>query len=241
MKILLSSILFSFLTSGCTKQAAMINEQAINQATNPSGGTGNFTYLALGDSYTIGEAVKQTESFPYQLQSLLKNQNISVAYPKIIATTGWTTDELQAAIKKENLTGTYHFVTLLIGVNNQYRGYPISTYKKEFAELLQTAIAYAGGNKSKVFVVSIPDWGVTPFGKNSGKNPQTIADEIDSFNTANQEITLAADVSYTDITPESRNAATDPSLVASDGLHPSGKMYTEWATALLTKVGAVLK
>ncbi|QDW27094.1 SGNH/GDSL hydrolase family protein [Pedobacter sp. KBS0701] len=241
MKILLSAILFSFLTSGCTKRAPMINEPAINQATNPSNGTGNFTYLALGDSYTIGEAVKQTESFPYQLQSLLKNQNINVANPKIIATTGWTTDELQAAIKKENLTGTYSFVTLLIGVNNQYRGYPISTYKKEFAELLQTAIAFAGGNKSKVFVVSIPDWGVTPFGKNSGKSPQTIASEIDSFNGANQEITLAAGVTYTNITPASRNAATDSSLVASDGLHPSGKMYTEWATALLTKVTVVLK
>jgi len=241
MKILLSAILFSFLTSGCTKQAPMINEPAINQATNPSSGTGNFTYLALGDSYTIGEAVKQTESFPYQLQSLLKNQNINVANPKIIATTGWTTDELQTAIKKENLNGSYSFVTLLIGVNNQYRDYPISTYKKEFAELLQTAINYAGGNKSRVFVVSIPDWGVTPFGKNSGRNPQTIASEIDNFNAANQEITLAAGINYTNITPASRNATTDISLIADDGLHPSAKMYGQWAGALLTKVGPMLK
>jgi len=241
MKILLSAILFSFLTSGCTKQAPMINEPAINQATNPSSGTENFTYLALGDSYTIGEAVKQTESFPYQLQSLLKNQNINVANPKIIATTGWTTDELQAAIKKENLTGSYSFVTLLIGVNNQYRGYPISTYKKEFAELLQTAINYAGGNKSRVFVVSIPDWGVTPFGKNSARNPQTIASEIDNFNAANQEITLAAGINYTNITPASRNATTDISLIADDGLHPSAKMYGQWAGALLTKVAPMLK
>lgn len=241
MKILLSAILFSFLTSGCTKQAPMINEPAINQATNPSNGKGNFTYLALGDSYTIGEAVKQTESFPYQLQSLLKTQGINVTDPKIIAVTGWTTDELQAAIKKENLTATYSFVTLLIGVNNQYRGYPINTYKKEFTELLQTAIAFAGGNKNKVFVVSIPDWGATPFGQNSGRNPQTIASEIDSFNTANQEITLSAGVNYTNITPASRNAAVDLSLVASDGLHPSAKMYTQWATALLPKVANVLK
>lgn len=219
----------------------MINEPAINQATNPSSGTGNFTYLALGDSYTIGEAVKQTESFPYQLQSLLKNQNINVANPKIIATTGWTTDELQAAIKKENLTGSYSFVTLLIGVNNQYRGYPISTYKKEFAELLQTAINYAGGNKSRVFVVSIPDWGVTPFGKNSGRNVQTIASEIDNFNAANQEMTLAAGINYTNITPASRNATTDISLIADDGLHPSAKMYGQWAGALLTKVAPMLK
>ncbi|QNN42036.1 SGNH/GDSL hydrolase family protein [Pedobacter roseus] len=241
MKIFINLVLFSFLTSGCTKQAPMINEPAIDQTTNPSNGTGNFTYLALGDSYTIGESVKQAESFPYQLQNLLKAKGSDVANPKIIATTGWTTDELQAAIKKENLTGTYSFVTLLIGVNNQYRGYPISTYKKEFSELLQTAIAFAGGNKSKVFVVSIPDWGATPFGKNSGRNPATIAAEIDSFNAANQEITVAAGVNYTNITPASRNAATDISLIAGDGLHPSGKMYGQWAEALSTKVAAVLK
>lgn len=219
----------------------MISEPGTNPATIPSSGTGNFTYLALGDSYTIGESVKQAESFPYQLQGLLKAQNISVANPKIIAVTGWTTDELQAAIKRENLNDTFSFVTLLIGVNNQYRGYPLSTYKKEFTELLQTAIAYAGGNKSRVFVVSIPDWGATPFGKNSGKDSQTIALEIDSFNAANREITLAAGVSYTNITPASRNASTDPSLVADDGLHPSAKMYAEWASALSTQVSPMLK
>ncbi len=218
-----------------------MNEPVTDQAINPSKGTGNFTYLALGDSYTIGESVKQAESFPYQLQGLLKAQNITVANPKIIAVTGWTTNELQAAIKSENVNGTFSFVTLLIGVNNQYRGYPLSTYKKEFSELLQTAIAYAGGNKTRVFVVSIPDWGVTPFGKNSGRSTQTISSEIDSFNAANQEITLAAGVSYTNITPASRNATTDLSLVADDGLHPSAKMYAEWATALSTKVSAVLK
>lgn len=241
MKILLSAILFSFLTSGCTKQQPMPIEPVIDRTTASPNGEGNLTYLALGDSYTIGQSVKQAESFPYQLQSLLKAQGSGVANPKIIAVTGWTTDELQAGIKKENLTGTYSFVTLLIGVNNQYRGYPINTYKKEFTELLQTAIAFAGGNKNKVFVISIPDWGTTPFGKNSGRNTQTIANEIDSFNAASQEITLSAGVNYTNITPASRNAATDLLLVASDGLHPSAKMYTEWATALLPKVANALK
>ncbi|MGM9476787.1 SGNH/GDSL hydrolase family protein [Pedobacter sp. GSP4] len=219
----------------------MLSKPLIDPSTTQPAAAGNFTYLALGDSYTIGEAVKQAESFPYQLQNLLKAKNLAVANPKIIAVTGWTTDELQGAIKKEALTNTYSFVTLLIGVNNQYRGYPISTYRKEFAELLQTAIAFAGGDKNKVFVVSIPDWGATPFGQNSGKSPQTIANEIDAFNAANQEITLAAGVSYTNITPASRNAATNPSLIAGDGLHPSGKMYSEWADALLPKVAAVLK
>jgi lysophospholipase L1-like esterase len=241
MKILLNVILFSLLTSGCTKQEPMPSEPVIDNTVNPPVGTGNFTYLALGDSYTIGESVKQTESFPYQLQSLLKAKGTNVADPKIIAVTGWTTDELQSAIKKEHLTATYSFVTLLIGVNNQYRGYPISTYKKEFSELLQTAITFTGGNKDKVFVVSIPDWGATPFGKNSGRNTQTIANEIDSFNAANQEITLAAGVSYTNITPASRNAATDLSLVANDGLHPSAKMYAGWSDALLPKIANVLK
>lgn len=240
MKILFGAILFSFLTSGCTKHENMPTNPDTS-ITNPITGGNTFSYLALGDSYTIGEAVKQAESFPYQLQNLLKDKNSSVANPKIIAVTGWTTDELQAGIKKENLSGTYDFVTLLIGVNNQYRGYPLSTFRKEFAELLQTAITFAGGDTHKVFVVSIPDWGATPFGKNSGRDTQVIAAEIDRFNAASQEITLAAGVSYTNITPESRNASNDLSLVASDGLHPSGKMYSQWAGALSTKVAAVLK
>jgi len=240
MKILFSVILFSFLTSGCTKHENMPVNTDIS-TTNPITGGSTFSYLALGDSYTLGEAVKQEESFPYQLQNLLKGKNIRVANPKIIAVTGWTTDELQAGIKKENLNGTYDFVTLLIGVNNQYRGYPLSTYRKEFSELLQKAIAFAGGDKNKVFVVSIPDWGATPFGKNSGRDTQVIAAEIDNFNSANQEITAAAGVNYTNITPASRNATTDIALVASDGLHPSSKMYGQWADALLTKVATVLK
>lgn len=200
----------------------------------------SYTYLALGDSYTIGEQVKQEESFPFQLQNALKANNFNVKAPKIIATTGWTTNELQNAIKQVNLTEKYDFVTLLIGVNNQYRGYSIETYKKEFSELLQQAIAFANGDKNKVFVVSIPDWGVTPFANGGPRSAQTIAEEIDIFNAANKQITLAAGVSYTDITPASRNAANDLALVASDGLHPSGKMYNQWAAALLPKITAVL-
>lgn len=210
-------------------------DQTVPIITTPAP-SGTISYLALGDSYTIGESVTQQESFPFQLQSLLKAQKIDVSSPKIIATTGWTTDELQAAIKQENLQLKYDFVTLLIGVNNQYRGYPIETYKKEFSALLQTAIAFANGRKDRVFVLSIPDWGVTPFAKNSGKSSLMIATEIDRFNAANQEITLAAGVSYTDITPASRNAAKDPELIADDGLHPSTKMYASWAADLSPKV-----
>lgn len=195
-----------------------------------------LTYLALGDSYTIGEAVQANESFPYQLAAQLKVQQLNVQTPKIIAKTGWTTDELQAAIKEANLNNSFDLVTLLIGVNNQYRGYSQTTYRQEFKALLQTALAFAGQNKKHVFVVSIPDWGVTPFGKNSGRDIQAIAQEIDAFNAINKEETLALGISYTDITPASRNALTDASLVASDGLHPSGKMYGEWAIKVANAV-----
>ncbi|MCX2573465.1 SGNH/GDSL hydrolase family protein [Pedobacter sandarakinus] len=200
-----------------------------------------ISYLALGDSYTIGEAVPINESFPFQLQHLLQGKQVNVNKPTIIARTGWTTDELQGAIVQANVKQKYDIVTLLIGVNNQYRGYPISTYKEEFSALLETAIGFANGKKERVFVVSIPDWGATPFGKNDGRGAQRIAAEIDAFNTANREITLAAGVSYTDITPTSRNAAQDLALVASDGLHPSGKMYGEWANALLPKILLAIK
>lgn len=195
-----------------------------------------LSYLALGDSYTIGEAVAPQESFPFQLQDLLSAKNLDVSSPRIIATTGWTTDELQSAIKQADIQKKYDFVTLLIGVNNQYRGYPIERYKEEFSALLQNAIVFASGRKDRVFVISIPDWGSTPFGKGSGKDINTIAKEIDAFNAVNQSIALAAGVSYTDITPASRNAATDLGLVAKDGLHPSGKMYASWADELSPKV-----
>lgn len=242
MKLLLSTILFSIISSNCTKHEEItiyppkISQEEIIPKNDPA-----KTYLALGDSYTIGQSVPLTQAFPYQLQALLNKQNFEIHTPKIIATTGWTTDELQYAIKQENITQKFDFVTLLIGVNNQYRGYSIETYKKEFTTLLQTAIAFANGNKKHVFVVSIPDWGVTPFGKSSGRNTQTIANEIDAYNLANKEITLEAGVSYTDITPQSRNAKTDLSLVAEDGLHPSGKMYAEWAEALTPKIVDIIK
>ncbi|RYF16454.1 MAG: SGNH/GDSL hydrolase family protein [Flavobacteriales bacterium] len=222
------------LLLGCEKSATQ------NMITKPTN-SNSLTYLALGDSYTIGEAVTAQESFPYQLVSQLKGQGFNFDVPKIIAKTGWTTDELQLAIKTENTSQTYDVVTLLIGVNNQYRGYPETTYRKEFAALLQTALTFAKGNKSRVFVVSIPDWGVTPFGKNSGKDIKTIAQQIDAFNAINKEETLTIGISYTDITPGSRLALTDVSLIAKDGLHPSGKMYSEWATALFPKIVSSLK
>jgi lysophospholipase L1-like esterase len=183
-------------------------------------------YLALGDSYTIGESVAVEERFPMQLARELK-----MPEPEIIAKTGWTTDELNAAIDKADPHGPYDLVTLLIGVNNQYRGRSADQYRTEFAALLQRAIGFAGGKTRNVVVVSIPDWGVTPFAKD--RDQAKIAREIDQFNAINREETLRAGARYVDITPFSRKAAADPSLVAGDGLHPSGKMYAEWTRLIV--------
>lgn len=200
-----------------------------------------LNYLALGDSYTIGESVPDSGRFPMQLVSALQKNNISVNTPEIIATTGWTTDELADAIKKKQsqLLPKYDLVSLLIGVNNQYRGRDAEEYRVQFKDLLKTSITFAGGVKSKVFVVSIPDWGVTPFAE--GRDRKKIGEEIDLYNKINKEETLKEGIVYVDITPESRNAATDKSLVAADGLHPSEKMYSEWVELMLPQVTKMLK
>lgn len=198
-----------------------------------------YKYLALGDSYTIGEAVAADERWPHVLQGRLVGDGIKMELPEIIATTGWTTDELQAAIDKEKPSNNYDLISLLIGVNNQYRGYPIEQYKTEFELLLKQAIAFAGGRGDRTFVVSIPDYGVTPFA--SDKNPSKIARELDEYNSIAKTICDSYQVVFVDITPGSRRAAEDRSLVAEDGLHPSGKMYKEWVDAAYPKVYAMLK
>ena len=186
-------------------------------------------YLALGDSYTIGEAVEPVLSFPYQLAERLKPR-VSVT-PTVIAKTGWTTDELIGAIAERKLEGPFDLVTLLIGVNNQYREYPLDVYRKEFSGLLQQAISFAG-DKHRVIVVSIPDWGVTPFAAGDKRSASEIAAQIDCFNAVNQEEAEKAGVVYVSITEGSRKAATDPELTAADGLHPSAKMYRTWVDAI---------
>jgi lysophospholipase L1-like esterase len=189
------------------------------------------TYLALGDSYTIGEQVAESGRFPVQTTALLREKGFSVADPQIIATTGWTTDELEAGIAAAHLQKSYDIVTLLIGVNNQYRGRSVTEYTLEFTALLQKAIAFAGNRPSHVVVLSIPDWGVTPYA--AGRDREQIAREIDQYNAANKAIAREYQVPYLDITPFTREAAQDPELVASDGLHPSAKDYSRWAHALL--------
>ena len=184
--------------------------------------------LALGDSYTIGESVQENDRWPMQLVEMLREAGNNFEKPEIIAKTGWTTDELIAAINEANPQGPFDLVSLLIGVNNQYRGNSLSTYREEFEFLLRKAIDFAGGDVKKVIVVSIPDWGVTPFAE--GRDRDKIAQEIDAFNEANEQITESLGVTYVEITKDSRLAATDLSLIADDGLHPSSKMYKHWAS-----------
>jgi len=189
-----------------------------------------YTYLALGDSYTIGEAVLLQKSFPYQTVALLRKEGVSINAPEIIAKTGWTTDELDDAIRQFEFQPKYDFVTLLIGVNNQYRGRDIIEYKEQFEALLKKAIAFAGGKPDHVIVLSIPDYSVTPFAE--AKNPEKISKEIDEYNTLNKAISIQYKVQYLEITESTRKAKTNPALVAPDGLHPSEKEYSKWAKKL---------
>jgi lysophospholipase L1-like esterase len=187
-------------------------------------------FLALGDSYTIGESVAEDQRWPVQLVKELEKTGKSFSPPRIIATTGWRTDDLKNAIQKENLSNDYDLVSLLIGVNNQYQGKSAEAYAPEFEELLMMAIQFAGGDKSKVFVVSIPDYGFTLFGK---EKQEMITKELNEFNRINKEIADKNGVQYFNITDISRKGIEDPELVAGDGLHPSGKMYAEWVNTIL--------
>lgn len=198
-----------------------------------------YTYLALGDSYTIGEQVPMDENFPYQTVKLLRNEKVEVADPVIVAKTGWTTDELAMALREEGIKETFSFVTLLIGVNNQYRGRELDNYKQEFIQLLDQAIVFANGHTQNVFVLSIPDWGVTPFAHD--RDRAKVAQEIDAYNAANKEITQAHKCHYIDITDSTRANGTRAEYLAEDGLHPSGKEYAIWAERLAPQIVKTLK
>lgn len=221
------------LMAGCTKQnhsgyiPTVVNDTLYK------------SYLALGDSYTIGESVAIQDRFPAQTTSILSNDGIRFLIPEYIAVTGWTTGNLLNSINSVPPTrSTYDFVSLLIGVNNQYQGRSQAEYSTEFTNLLHTAIRYAGNRPSRVAVLSIPDWSVTPFA--IGRDTALIRKQIDSFNMINKQITLANGVHYIDITPSTRMALTDRSLLAVDGLHPSGKEYKKWATMLAAFIKSVL-
>jgi len=190
-----------------------------------------MTYLALGDSYTIGESVEFIERFPVQLVNKMRFSGFDFAMPEIVAKTGWTTDELISGIKQADLNDQYDLVTLLIGVNNQYRGRDIDNYKEEFEALLKVAMDFAADRKDRVIVLSIPDYGVTPFGSQKGR--KRIGKEIDQFNAVNLAIADKYGVAYVNITGISRTAYRRTNLVAEDGLHPSGEMYQLWVEEMM--------
>ena len=194
-------------------------------------------YLALGDSYTIGESVHEAGRWPVQLAKALRADGVALADPRIIATTGWTTDELSQAMDAAGPLGQWDFVSLLIGVNNQYRGRPVVEFEKEFEALLQRAIALAGGRAGRVLVLTIPDWGVTPFGQRSGRDRAQIARDLDAYNAAVAEISSRHGVKGADIAPISRERGAE--LVAGDGLHPSAELYAAW-TAVARPVARAL-
>ncbi len=194
--------------------------------------------LALGDSYTIGEGVEPSDRWPAQLGARLRAIGIPVDEPRIVARTGWTTDELLAAIVAERLSRKFDLVTLLVGVNDQYRGYGVARYTEAFATAMRTALAFAKAPDHLV-VLSIPDWGVTPFA--SGRDRAAIGREIDAFNAVNRAAALQAGAGYVDVTPVSRAAASDATLLAADGLHPSAAMYRRWVDLMMPSASAILR
>ena len=198
-----------------------------------------FSYLALGDSYTIGEQVKIAESFPYQTVQLLRKNGMAFVAPEIVATTGWTTDELSVAIDQHTFLPKYDIVSLLIGVNNQYRGRSASEFTVEFDHLLQRAIQLAGNNASHVIVLSIPDWGVTPFAAERDKNK--IAEEIDAFNLVCKLMAEKYQTHFIDITTSQREDGNKEEFLAADKLHPSGKEYANWVEKLMHVIEKCIK
>jgi len=233
MKNIFAILFFLTCSSSCSKKGTDSLYFSITDTMPPPSSAKKYQYLALGDSYTIGESVTPQDNFPSQAAAMLKTDT-SVVETRIIARTGWTTDELEEGIVSANnatpLLAKYDFVSLLIGVNNQYRGRSVENYKPEFEALLKKAIHYAANRPERVVVLSIPDWGVTPFAE--GRDKEQIARAIDVYNASSKEIAMRYNVYYIDITPWTREAATDLTLLATDGLHPSGKDYNRWAKAV---------
>ena len=200
-----------------------------------------LSFLALGDSYTIGEGVAENGRWPVQLAAKLREEGIALADPRIIATTGWTTDELAWGIDGAEPLGEWDFVTLLIGVNNQYRGRSAIDFRGEFETLLQRGIRYARGRADRVLVLSIPDWGVTPFVKTTQALAAQIGLELDAYNAAAQVVCEAHGVAFVDITPVSRERGGQAQMLADDGLHPSASMYTLWTALALPAARTLLQ
>jgi len=241
IQLIMRLLIFTFLlivVFSCVRGEAPLNTGLPGIDTSSNAQTDSLlSYIALGDSYTIGQSVSESARFPAQTVSILRQQGIKISNPVYIAQTGWTTAHLKQAIAIQN-PAAFNVVTLLIGVNDQYQGIDTGSYTLRFTQLLEKAIELAKGKKTNVFVLSIPDYSVTPYVAIADKS--RISVEIDWFNSINKRITMVYGVSYTDITPSTRQAATNPSLIAVDNLHPSASEYQKWAEMLAPKMKAVL-
>ncbi|ERM82439.1 hypothetical protein P872_18170 [Rhodonellum psychrophilum GCM71 = DSM 17998] len=236
-RILIVGSIFSLQMACVSLQPTSTDQKGTKSMENQE-----YTYLALGDSYTIGEGVEESGRYPNITRSLLAKEAIFFSKPMIIAKTGWTTDELAKGIEAANIQGnTYDMVTLLIGVNNQYRGRPVENYKEEFRSLLLDAIAFAKGDPNRVAVISIPDWGITPFAKTRSTDQDKVGREIDAYNTAKEEIAEELKVHFIEITQEYRQIGALPEMVVSDNLHPSKLVYERWSKKLTATILASME
>lgn len=220
-------------TAAATLACVLAMSACASRGAGAPGLGGGLRYLALGDSYTIGEGVAADGRWTHQLAAALRAEGIALRDPVTIARTGWTTDELDAAIDAAAPAGDHDFVTLLIGVNNQYRGRDVDEYARQFEALLERATGFAGGRSERVLVLSIPDWGATRFGRDSGRDLAQVARELDAYNAAARAICARRGVAFVDITPASRARGAEAPMLAEDGLHPSAAMYALWARETL--------
>ncbi|HPF74006.1 MAG: SGNH/GDSL hydrolase family protein [Rhodanobacteraceae bacterium] len=225
---LIRTLLLASLLAGVFLLGARLNQANPQKAI--------LRYLALGDSYTIGESVPEADRWPVQLVARLREGGVAIADPEILATTGWSTDELSAAMDAHHFTPPYDLVSLAIGVNNQYRGRNVDNYAAELDVLLSRAIALAGGRRERVFMLAIPDWGVTRFGQESGRDTAEIATQLDIFNARAAKQCAKHGIAFVDIMPVSRRRGGEVAMMADDGLHPSGALYAEWTALALPLV-----
>ena len=195
-------------------------------------------FLALGDSYTIGEGVGEGDRWPSHLVNRLQRDGFYISDVQLVAQTAWTADELGDAIDEARPKGPFDLVTLMVGVNDQYRSRPVEAFAPEFERLLRRAVGFAGGKAGRVIAISIPDWGATPFAK--GRDRSLIGREIDVYNTRSRELAARAKIAWVDVTPASRETLSRPTLVTADGLHPSGEMYACWAELIAPVAVAAL-
>jgi len=232
MKQYLFLITFLFILFSCAKEEENYSIDTVKDSiTTDNSSQTESTYLALGDSYTIGQSVSVEDSFPSILVTELNNLDNYFIPPKVIARTGWTTQNLKNAIFEENIQQNFDIVSLLIGVNNQYQGKSVSEFRTEFTELLEMAIVFANNNPKNVVVISIPDWSGSPYGQNF--NQEIIGQEINNYNSIKKEITLNKQVSFINITELTRQAEGNDAYFASDGLHFSGLMHQLWVDEIL--------